>query len=315
MWPFKKNNNVFESWPIFRLTKTGKIYGRSITIFINNSQCHLTSIDVYSDGAIDCWGFVDLKLFSNKVRGKWVVACPRKGQNIYVFNFGITGALNIRFKLIDEDIISIVNNTVKELNPKMDGLIDMQGSDVELRDNVKYAKMGIADKKLFIVNPVTGDEIVGDSVPIIKIENERAYLTNLFVFANGNIKIGLNGLLQDVSALSGLYRDGILTNHANPNTWIDIPGLGSFLTENKFGGLDVNNRIAEVYDMIDLLNGKPGVIKLCRNAFDDFTKEPSEENKNKLKISYECLPDHLRRFCGDMDVKDHDIIKAIGLKL
>lgn len=44
----------FESWPIVRSRPIGKTYGRAISLFINNWDCQLTTIDVYEDGSIDC---------------------------------------------------------------------------------------------------------------------------------------------------------------------------------------------------------------------------------------------------------------------
>src|SRR5882672_3383334 len=91
MWPFDKKPTPFSSWPIVRAKPGGKTYGRAIQLFINNWQCHLTIVDVFSDGAVDCWGFVDLNLFHEKLRSRWVVPFPaRADQHISVFHFGMT---------------------------------------------------------------------------------------------------------------------------------------------------------------------------------------------------------------------------------
>src|SRR5262245_56330542 len=88
MWPFTKDKSQgFESWPIVRSKPVGKTYGRSISLFINNMQCHLTTVDVYEDGSIDCWGFVDRALFKTKLDARWVVSGPAKDQPLSVFHF------------------------------------------------------------------------------------------------------------------------------------------------------------------------------------------------------------------------------------
>ena len=44
----------FESWPILSAGLHSKLAGRAIALFINNADCHLTTIDVFADGTIDC---------------------------------------------------------------------------------------------------------------------------------------------------------------------------------------------------------------------------------------------------------------------
>jgi hypothetical protein len=51
----------------------GKTSGRSIALFINNAPCPLTTVGVYEDGSIDCWDFVDRRLFENKLKTRWVL--------------------------------------------------------------------------------------------------------------------------------------------------------------------------------------------------------------------------------------------------
>ena len=90
---------------------------RSISLFINNGQCHLTTVDVYEDGAINCWGFVDRELFKNKVRARWVVSRPKAGQHLSVHNFGFTGISDGCWLQSPESIVAIVESTLRMLNP------------------------------------------------------------------------------------------------------------------------------------------------------------------------------------------------------
>ena len=40
------------------------------------------------------------------------------------------------------------------------------------------------------------------------------------------------------------------------------------------------------------------------SAFRAYLAEQSAENLNALRQKYEAVPEHLRMYCGDMDVKD-----------
>src|SRR5438045_8434437 len=75
-------------WKIVRTKPFDRRYGRAIPVFIRNGNYHLASVDVYSDGAIDCWGFVDRTIFPSKVRSGWVSTQPPKGSVISIFSLG-----------------------------------------------------------------------------------------------------------------------------------------------------------------------------------------------------------------------------------
>src|SRR5262245_58553150 len=60
-------------WRIVRTRPQPRTYGKAIPAFIHNFSYHLVTVDVYADGAINCWGFVDLPLFRGKLAQGWVV--------------------------------------------------------------------------------------------------------------------------------------------------------------------------------------------------------------------------------------------------
>ena len=314
MWPFSLFNvGPFEMWPIFRKTGSRKIYGRSISVFVNNIQSHLTTVDVYADGAIDCWGFVDLELFALKLSNNWVAA-PIKDQSISVFNFGYAAQIRGYWSKSNKELMAAVTTIIKELNPKLSELLDMQGSNTEIINGVKCAKMGMSNAKSFYLNEITGSEVIGDTFPIVKVAKNKCILTKLFVFSDEMVRIGISGDLMHYNKLFDLFANGSITNSVPEGNMIAIPGLGKFKAEAEFGYIPVNDRMAEVRDKINELNGKPGLIIQCRDAYKDYRSEPCDANRKKLSDCYEAVPKHLRRYCGDMDSKDHGIKAAIADK-
>src|SRR5262245_54019861 len=180
MWRFKKDKNQgFESWPIVRSRPVGKTHGRSISLFISNMQCYLTTVDVYGDGSIDCWGFVDRALFKTKLDTRWVVSGPARDQSLSVFHFDVAHINDGKWFQTQRRISEEVEATIQSLNPGMAGLIDMQGSDVEIRGKVRTAKMGLSDKKAYRIADATGEEILADSVPVLRLTNRGLELTRL----------------------------------------------------------------------------------------------------------------------------------------
>ena len=303
MWPFKKKI-PFNSWPIVRTKPNGKKYGRAIQLFINNMQCHLTTINVFSDGAVDCWGFVDLNLFRQKLRLRWVVPGPAKAdQCISVFHFGMTGCRNAEWLQNSDSIISEVESIVSALNPERKDLVDMQGSDVETRGKIRYAKMGLPDKKPYRIAE-SGEELFGSSFSILRVLPNAFELTNLFLFSDGLVKVGWESELSPLDKLKELYGRKEIANSAPAGSRINLPGLGSFEATSDFGGLSENDRINELYDELNKMQGKPSVVTLCARAYKEYEQSPSNDKKELLRQAYERVPKHLRCYCGDMDTRD-----------
>lgn len=303
MWPFKRTMN-FNTWQIVRSKPLGRTYGRSISLFINNWQCHLATVDVYQDGSIDCWGFVDRALFQGKLQSRWVVAAPKSDQRLSVFNFGFTGVAEGHWKQTAQSIASEVNSILQALHPTKDGLLDMQGSDTEVRGKIRYAKLGFSDKKPYRQSNAEGDDILGDSVPILRVMAGAFELTRLVVYADGFCQVGSEEKLVPLDQVPSLYDDGRICNVAPAGSKIILPGLGNFRTTNDFGGVSVHDRMGEVYDKLEVLNGKPGAVELCAELFERYQAQPSAQSKEALRKSYEAVPEHLRCYCGDMDTKD-----------
>src|SRR5262245_60373440 len=114
-------------WNIARTRPIRKTYGRAIPVFIHNLQFHLTTVDVYSDGAVDCWGFVDLPLFEGKIKKGWVVTRAPVGAALGVHGLGGAAVAEASWERSPEDVLRRAREIVRELTPEGRGLLDMQG--------------------------------------------------------------------------------------------------------------------------------------------------------------------------------------------
>jgi hypothetical protein len=299
----------FETWPVLRSKPAPKAHGRSISIFINNMQCHLTTVDVYEDGSINCWGFVDREIFRRKVQARWVVASPKPNQSLSVHNFGFTGMADGTWLQSSESIVTEVESILRTLNPEMRNLVDMEGSETELRGKVRYAKMGLPDGKAYRVDATSGQTILADSVPVLRRAAGYAEfeLTRLFAFADGRLRVGTSGNAFEPSDLNAMFDSGEIANQVPADTCVKLSGLGQFRTVAQFGGVSNGDRIAEVNDLIGVLQGKPSLLSRCRAAYADYKRSPCVEAAELLRITYEAVPTHLRMYCGDMDTRDTEI--------
>ncbi len=305
MWPFKNNKtSKFDSWPIVRSRPVKKTYGRSISLFINNMDCHAATVDVYEDGSIECWGFVDLALFKQKLRANWVVPAPKAGQTLSVFNFGSTAMEDGAWLQSQESIDKEVRSIIEMLNPSMRDLLDMNGSDTELRGKVRYAKLGLSDKKPYRIDPQADTEILGAQFPVLRPVDGAFELTRLTVYSDGACQLGSSDQLSTIAELEEMYDAGRVANFAPSLSRIILPGLGSFRTAHDFGAVSPHDRLSEVHDALNVLNGKESVIKACARCFKDYEREPSKQAVEALRLAYDAVPVHLRCYCGDMDTRD-----------
>jgi hypothetical protein len=311
MWPFKHASRSFCSWPIVRTQPFGRTYGKAILLFINNWQCHLTAVDVYADGVVDCWGFVDLIRFEHKLKARWIVAAPKKDQPISVFNLGQATALETKWYHTPEDIAPEVMRTLKTLNPGLTGLFDIQRHTRAEQSQGRSARIGPSDRQPFRSAGPAEREILGDSVPAFRVCEGQYEIIQLFIFSDGMVQLGTNGPLLPLTSLEERFQSGELAPVAPPRSRITIPGLGEFTTGEQLGEPTTAARIAELQDKLKVLNGEPSVVTLCIRAFEDYLQKPSAGLKEGLRLAYEKVPEHLRKYCGNMDTKDTAIRRIL----
>ena len=312
MWPFKSKSfsESFYYYPIVRTKPDGEHFGYAISGFINNWQCHHTTIDVYSDGVIDCWGFVDHNLFQGKLNQNWIVSAARHDQSISIFNLGRTDHSNGKWFNKPKDIKGLVTELIRDLNPSMKGVVDMKGSDTEVGGHVTYSKMGSSDKK-----PYRRSEsgiLLGDVVPvIIKQDGGLFELSQLFIFEDSKFRVGIDSPLMSYTELEDLYQSGAILNKVDKGSRLCIPGVGEFTCNTALGYIDIEDRLREVKDKLGVLNGNKSIVTQTAEQFDTFSEESSSENLEKLRGLYEQVPTHERMYCGDMDTKDYEIRRAL----
>src|SRR5262245_629496 len=293
-------------WNIVRTKPLRKTYGRALPAFIHNGDYHLTTLDVYADGAVSCWGFVDLPLFERKVASGWVATRPPVGATVSVFNLGGARVAEARWTTSRRDVVRQVREVVRELNPEGRGLIDMEGDDTEIRNGVRYAKLGLANEKPYRKRG-RGAVVLGAEVPVFLKAEDGYRLERWFVYADGQSQLGYGADLLPVEEAACLFGHGQLATAVPDGAWVTIDGLGRFRAAEGYWHVKARERVREGYDLLDKLGGQPGSIRRCIELHAEYEREPSAEWRAALRRAYEAVPEHLRRYCGDMDSKDGPI--------
>ena len=305
-----KGSKIMIGWNIVRTKPIAKTYGRAIPAFIHNGSYFFVTVDVYSDGAIDCWGFVDRSLFPTKVKSGRVATMPPVGDSISIFNLGQAHVAAAEWSLTPARIHEIVEATLQELNPSMAGLIDMHGSDVEVRGKGRYAKLGLADGKPFRRTP-DGSEVLGHSLPVFALHGDAWMLTQWFVYVDGLSQFGYDGQLLPLDDAANKVLNGEVATSVPEGSWVTMEHLGRFQSKEGWWKIAPDERIREAYDELSTLQGQAGSIRHCIAAHQSYEKEPSEENRERLRAAYEAVPKHRRLFCGSQDSKDGPIRRIL----
>ena len=277
--------------------------------FIHNGSYFFVNLPVYADGLVECWEMVDLPLFEEKLRTGWVVTNVPDGEQINVHGLGTWKVHEGSWALSPQALRQRVQALVKDLNPKLENLYDCHGRTSRLVGKVKVSILGMPDDvPVLIEDPSSAlpRKIRGKSLSIFGQHEGRTYLVDLRVFKNGKVELGRLPAARQLSTteLAAAVRERSVFSKPPVGERVEILGLGSFTIGAESWAAEVDEILKEVADHIETLNNRPDSIQRCRAAFLAYLAEPSEAGRQTLKQAYEDIPEHNRRYVGDMDTKD-----------
>src|SRR5215831_15248332 len=108
---------------------------------------------------------------------------------ISIFNLGMVQVGEAKWMKTRADVRRRTHKIVRELNPGLEGLVDLAGASWEQRGKGRYAKLEMADKHP--VRHERGIEIIGRDLPIFAPGNDRYRLVHWFIFVDGYSRFGV----------------------------------------------------------------------------------------------------------------------------
>ncbi len=128
------------------------------------------------------------------------------------------------------------------------------------------------------------------------------YLTDLLIYADGMVDCsGLVTLDEFATKLASGWVATKLVDGARASAH----HLAAWTFTEPRTWLTPEMLLGEVRDDVDQLNGRPDSTDRCLAALDVFRGQPSEDNRAKLRATYEAIPEHMRIYAlGDQDRKD-----------
>ena len=299
-----------------QIRRTMTISGVSIPAFIHNGMYYKTNLDVFQDGIIDAWGMVDIDFFKQKIQNGWIRATVPNGADLSIFHLSQFTIKNGKWQFDRMSFQQYVLDIIKELNPEQENLYNFYGTDVRLKNNVRYAKnvgttLPVFEKKR---DEYQNDILKGDNKSIFKrIDEHTYYLCRFDIFSDGTIRINDLPNVENLSFAEFKDRAGRdFISEIEEDNKVIIYGLGEMEVERTFWQIGINDIMGDVSDKISLLNKEPDSSAVCIAMYENYIKQPSPQLKEKLKIAYEAIPSHLRMYMfGDMDLRDTPITNII----
>lgn len=155
---------------------------------------------------------------------------------------------------------------------------------------------------------VDGTRIRGTSL-LAFIHNHHYYITPIMVYRDGMINCW--GLV-DMAGFKRRVEEGWVVTCVPEGARVGIAGSGTFFTAtNVTTDVEPQEFIRQVADMIRELNDVPTTSEICRAALDAYNADPSPSRKEALRLAYEDVPRHMRRYLGGTDDQDSEILAII----
>lgn len=282
------------------------VEGFSIPAIIHNGSYFFVDIAVYADGRVDCWHFEDLEHFKKDVERGWVEVAIPDNKEISIHGLGSWTITNGSWMFDKHSFVAYVLSLIKTLNPRMENIYQYREKKVNGMRIGDSANGSIYKEHKRHAHDPFPKKIGGEGMHLFYKVEDAYYLINVVVFSD--LTMGLHRLENPVSLtlpeFEELIQKEIIVAEIPDQARVHIYGLGSFTVLNCGYSNEIGEKLLEVKDMIREAKGEPSTIDVCRAAYQQYLDQPTLENKELLRISYENVPDHQKMYVGDMDTKD-----------
>jgi hypothetical protein len=148
---------------------------------------------------------------------------------------------------------------------------------------------------------------------IFRVGRDRVHhLGELFATAAGSVRLE-EGSEMPLDAFLQALRAGQYTIELHPDTWVVFPLLGTVHVSEVEGWRITSDEFAkELTDAVSYVGGNETSLDRCNAALRKLLSTGTEEDQAGLRLAFEAVPAHLRRFLlGDMDRRDRPIVQLI----
>jgi hypothetical protein len=269
-------------WKVVRATEERMTLGRGFPNFICNFNYYFSMLNVYGDGLVECWYLVDLTNLRLRAENGWICPQPLVGEAVMFHNLGAALVAEAEWQRTALDLVDLATATVAELDTQSNACTKLEGTLQQFPTT--YYQDG------------EGGIILGRSVPLLICDGRSFVFTPCPVYADGTVQLWPDGPAEPINTIIAGIEGGSLAVAAPEGAWISIPGLGQFRSGQNQWFVTPAERICEIYDEVDRLNGAPGIDRVCIQHYKRYRDDPSPANKERLRIAAERVPRYRWRY-------------------
>lgn len=279
-------------------------------MFIKNGPTHfLTTLDVYEDGAVDAWGFLDRALARAKLASGWISPAPPAASPVSIHHLMSCVVRRGSWRLDRAGVERAIDDVVGALSTPEIPLLDMCGTDVELRGAVRYSKMGLDDQHPILER--AGEPPIGGVGAWVALrDGDGARVTQWSLFENGDARFGADPRISLTASIDRAMRDGLDAIEDGTNVRFD--DLGAAEVESVTVYVPVRDILTELQDRLEQRRGAVGLGRRASDALEVWKRTRTDADLARLRGAYHAVPPHLRRYLGDMDMKDWEFRSALS---
>ncbi len=289
------------------------VEGITIPAIIHNGNYFLIQMAVYENGTVSCWHKSDLQQFRDDLKNGWVVTKIPINSQISIHSLGTFPICDAKWSFNSETYYSYVENVVRSLNPEMTNLYQ-----ITPRETKKWKSAHVfqaASPTPYKLKSAYGYNMLdGESNYIFYRKDNQIFLTPITVYADKTIRIDAEDEhFYSLKEIEELIAANILCTCPKGDELVKIENFGELLlAPPSYSRLSNDDKLAELTDEAVRLSGEKDSLDRCMDAHYQYLIDPNDNTREMLRKAYEAVPPHQRMFLGDMDTKDHDIIRILN---
>ena len=295
----------------------GKVYtkqlieGVDIPGIIHNSSYFLSRLAVYENGTVSCWRRCDLKEFEKELCRGWVVPQIPLGKTLSVFELGEFQVIAAKWRYDAKGYYRHVQEIVRQLNPEMSNIYRTSQREKEKWE--QHRVQWSASPTYCKLTGKIGYQLTdGESAYIFYRTPQGLELTTLTAYGDKTVQIEAGG--EDYltpETVDEWFAAGTLTTGPEQEEWVNIEGLGRLLLAPEAYPLSVKEKQQEIRQMIKRAAGEEDAHAQCIAAYQDYLFDPCDWTRERLRETYEAVPELVRMYLGDMDSRDGDFRRIL----
>lgn len=308
-------------YPRTEMYRSRPIRGKYINgIRYSHSDYSLIDLAVYEDGVLRLgYDYMDLDMLTEAIMSGQLTPIIPAGSSFYSWHLGGWTIEKAHWLYHKSNYCDFIVSVVQSMNPQLENLFRSNGKLRNPVGNISYGSFTDNERMVRSDGPNTGiRQTYGIRHSYLyKISLGEYWFCSLDVFSDSKILIYGTGerLVVTPEEVAHLVETGVLVSRIPAGSTIRIEDLGEITISKENYCVDVREKLKEIPDTIARLNDQPTLQMICYKAYEEYNKDPTAENKERLRVAYENVPAHKRIYVlADQDLKDGPICEILGIR-